>query len=350
MRCPALSELPAPPRDRAGWPWTEESPQLPDTMPDGCPWPRISIVTPSYNQGQFLEETIRSVLLQGYPNLEYIIIDGSSTDGSVEIIKTYEKHLAYWASEPDKGQSHAVNKGFSRATGEMLAWLNADDLYLLGAFAGVAEAFKAHPEAGVIFGRCRKVDQWAEDLGDLWEITSFSLPRQLLGNIIHQAAAFIHKDVLGKVGPIREDLHFAMDFEFWIRVALHFPIIHVPTYWAAFRSHPQQKTYTASAGQVQEMLRIYRELATNDLLRTKPLSQGLRRGLAQWLRMRGILAIREGHRFSGVWDYGWGALYEWEKLFHPRSYLNFLKALRGGVPFEPISPCSRGNSTSRSEP
>ena len=118
MRCPTINELPSPPPGKRGWPWTEDSPQLPDTMPDGSPWPKISIVTPSLNQGPFIEETIRSVLLQGYPNLEYIIMDGGSTDESIEIIKKYEPWLAYWESEPDRGQSHAINKGFQRASGD----------------------------------------------------------------------------------------------------------------------------------------------------------------------------------------------------------------------------------------
>src|ERR1700738_1526878 len=109
-----------------GWPWTTETPRLPAVRPDGSRWPRITIVTPSFNQGQFIEETIRSVLLQGYPNLEYIIIDGGSTDNTVEIIKKYEPWIACWVSEKDRGQSDALNKGFARATGQILAWLCSD--------------------------------------------------------------------------------------------------------------------------------------------------------------------------------------------------------------------------------
>src|SRR5262245_38077091 len=111
MRCPTLAELPPPPAGRIGWPWTMESPQLPDTMSDGRPWPRISIVTPSYNQGEFIEETIRSVLLQGYPNLEYIVMDGGSKDETLSILQKYEHAINYWTSAPDKGQAEAINKG-----------------------------------------------------------------------------------------------------------------------------------------------------------------------------------------------------------------------------------------------
>jgi glycosyltransferase involved in cell wall biosynthesis len=114
-------------------------------------YPKISIVTPSFNQGRFIEKTILSVIEQDYPNLEYIIIDGGSTDESVEVIKKYDQHLAYWVSEPDRGQSHAINKGFERATGEIFGWLNSDDWYHPGALKAVAEAFAANPEAGAEF-------------------------------------------------------------------------------------------------------------------------------------------------------------------------------------------------------
>src|SRR5689334_6100335 len=117
MRCPRLTGLPPPPPGRTDWPWTVETPQLPALRPDGSAWPRISIVTPSYNQGQFIEETIRSVLLQGYPDLEYIVIDGGSSDDSPAIIAKYAPWLTHWVSEPDRGQAHAINKGLVHATG-----------------------------------------------------------------------------------------------------------------------------------------------------------------------------------------------------------------------------------------
>src|SRR5688572_24844846 len=142
MSSPSLAQMPPPPPEKTGWPWTEESPQLPDTMPNGQPWPKITIVTPSYNQGQFLEETIRSVLLQGYPNLEYIIMDGGSTDGSVDIIRKYEPYIAYWVSTTDRGQSHAINKGFSLATGHLMGWLNSDDVYAPNALMSIAQSLQ----------------------------------------------------------------------------------------------------------------------------------------------------------------------------------------------------------------
>src|SRR5947207_6789592 len=139
MTAPRLDDLPAPPSGRKGWPWTEATPKAPEKSTPNFSWPRISIVTPSFNQGQFIEETIRSVLLQGYPNLEYIIIDGGSTDNTVGVIKKYEPWLAYWVSEKDRGQCDAINKGFARATGDIFAWLCSDDVYAPGALRRIAE-------------------------------------------------------------------------------------------------------------------------------------------------------------------------------------------------------------------
>ena len=152
MRCPTLADLPPPREGKKGWPWTVETPQAPESMPDGKPWPRISIVTPSYNQGQFIEETIRSVLLQGYPDLEYIIMDGGSTDESVGVLKKYEPWITFWTREPDGGQTEAINKGFKRSTGEIVAWLNSDDLYTAGALHIASKAFAERPHAAVVYG------------------------------------------------------------------------------------------------------------------------------------------------------------------------------------------------------
>src|SRR5467141_2605988 len=152
MRCPTLAELPPPPAGRSGWPWTQETQSLPSGRADSSPWPRISIVTPSYNQGEFIEETIRSILLQGYPDLEYIVMDGGSTDGSVNIIKKYERWLAYWISENDRGQVHAINKGFSRASGVIYNWINSDDSLRPGALGFIATVNSRLADADIISG------------------------------------------------------------------------------------------------------------------------------------------------------------------------------------------------------
>ena len=130
MRCPNLNDLPPPPPGKTGWPWTEKCPQSPDTMLDAHSWPRVSIVTPSYNQGQFIEDTLLSVKNQDYPSIEHIIVDGGSTDNTLEILQKYEgSYSMRWVSEPDRGQSDAVNKGFRMANGEIVGWLNSDDCY-----------------------------------------------------------------------------------------------------------------------------------------------------------------------------------------------------------------------------
>jgi len=182
--------------------------------------PKISIVTPSFNQGKFLEKTILSVLEQGYPNLEYIIIDGGSTDESVAIIKKYADRLTYWVSEPDRGQSHAINKGFARATGEIFGWLNSDDWYHPGALQAVAEAFAAHPEAGAVVGAGEMVSEDSK-----WSQTFYAFPvtvdslHHAVDHFFMQPSCFFTKTAWEECGPLDEELHLAMDLDLWLRIA-----------------------------------------------------------------------------------------------------------------------------------
>ena len=246
MRCPILSELPPAPPGKTGWLWTEESAQLPDAMPDGSPWPRVSIVTPSYNQGQFIEETIRSVLLQGYPNLEYIIIEGGSTDGSVGIIRKYEPWLAYWVSEPDKGQTDAVNKGFSHATGEILGWLNSDDLYAPDALATVAAVYQAHP-GSVIVGDVIDFDEriGTEQLVRQWGITLRNMVRFWDGLYHwHQPGVFFPRIAYERVGGLNDSLRYAMDHDLMCRLLQQLSVTYTSSVLAKFRLHDLSKTYT----------------------------------------------------------------------------------------------------------
>lgn len=243
-RCPTLAELPPPPDNRSGWPWTEASQPLLETMPNDEPWPRISIVTPSYNQGQFIEETIRSVLLQGYPNLEYIIIDGGSTDNSVEIIKKYEPWLTYWVSETDKGQSQAINKGISYASGEIFAWLNSDDIYKKDVFQLVAQAV-SHPVIHAVFGDCQFVDREGQHVK---MYRGFDRPfyRKLCywqGWDIPQPTVFVNTDIIHEVGLLNETLHLGLDYEWFLRIAKHYSFTHLGRTIACYRQHEDAKTW-----------------------------------------------------------------------------------------------------------
>ncbi len=261
MRSPTLTELPPPPPGKAGWPWTAESPQLPDPMPDGRPWPRVSIVTPSYNQAQFIEETIRSVLLQGYPDLEYMIIDGGSTDGSVEIIRKYEPWLAYWVSEKDRGQADAINKGWSRATGRVIAWLNSDDYYLSGALAEAMSLWQQFPEASILYGDVVRVDYASREI-DRPRRGPFSRDDTLhfwRYRNVQQPAAFFDAGLLGEVGYLDTTLHMIMDYDFVLRTSNRGKqIVHVDRWFTCFRLHDSSKTMSANYRFAREFVRLAR--------------------------------------------------------------------------------------------
>jgi len=244
-KCPHLADLPLSSPGKTGWPWTEESSQLPGAMPDGSPWPKISVVTPSFNQGQFLEETIRSVLLQGYPNIEFIIFDGGSTDNSLEVIKKYEQWLAYWVSEPDRGQSHAINKGIREASGDILFWLNSDDLCLPDVFQLVAGKFHANPAVSLVIGQARLINVGGDVIGELH--SSFSTWEELVTNpqnSVRQISSFFARRLFDEMGLVDESLHIAMDTELLVRFTqFHTPLI-LDGYLAAYRMQPDAKTYS----------------------------------------------------------------------------------------------------------
>lgn len=262
------SEFPSPPLGKIGWPWAEESSQFPVTTSGGQFWPRISIVTPSYNQAQFLEETIRSVLLQGYPNLEYIIMDGGSTDGSVDIIHKYEPWLSYWISEPDNGQSDAINKGWLRARGEILAWINSDDTYEPNALQKVAEFFMKNKDVDMVYGDCNIIDKTSQ-FKEKCPTMDFDLEALVCNKwFIPQQSTFIRRKVLEVVGILNVDLHLVMDWELWLRIAMkEFKICYLPHTLANFRIWAAAKTSSQSERSGEEKIKVLNNLfGTTDLL------------------------------------------------------------------------------------
>jgi len=218
---------------------------------------KLSIVTPSYNQAKYLEATILSVLGQKEVDLEYIIIDGGSTDGSVDIIRKYEKQLAYWVSEPDNGQTDAINRGFARARGDVLAWINSDDTYEPGAFKEAVGYLGDHPEVGLVYGNAHFIDADSKIIGDFPAArTNIKLLRQ--GYVhIPQQAAFFKADLWKKVGPLDPSFYFAMDYDLWVRLGGLAPIAYYPRLWANFRLHGDAKTIAADDRCWPEMLRVH---------------------------------------------------------------------------------------------
>jgi glycosyltransferase involved in cell wall biosynthesis len=210
-------------------------------MPDGRAWPKVSIVTPSYNPGQLIEETIRSVLLQGYPNLEFIIIDGGSADGSVDIIRKYASWLTYWVSEPDQGQSHAVNKGIARATGEILHWINSDDLLLRSALSTVGGLFVRNPKCRLVTGQAKLIDVQGQLIGDLTSTFSSWTGFAIRQCTIAQVATFFDRKLFDELGVLDESLEYCMDSDLLLRFTReHTPTV-VDTYLTAYRRHEKTK-------------------------------------------------------------------------------------------------------------
>jgi hypothetical protein len=223
-----------------------------DPKPNSPTLPRIAVVTPSFNQGQFLEETIRSVIEQHYPNLEYMVVDGGSTDNSVEVIRKYEKRLAYWTSAPDRGQADAINKGWKRATGEILAYINSDDTYAPGALQLVAETFARDPKVGLVYGRCCVIDERSAVIRER-SVRAASLAEILCWSpSIPQPTMFVRRSAVEAVGFLNANLHYTMDYDLAIRVGLKYRMHFLPQVLANMRDHPAAKTAIAPLKHVEE--------------------------------------------------------------------------------------------------
>ena len=208
--------------------------------------PLVSIVTPSYNQANYLEQTLNSVLEQDYPRIEYLVVDGASTDESVEIIKKYADKLAWWVSEKDGGQGDAINKGFARAKGEIIAWLNSDDYYLPNAISSTIKIFQQNPDVVLVYGDMLAVDENGQTFNVL-KYKQLSLEDLLCFQIIGQPAVFFRREAYEQAGGLDTTFHFLLDHHFWIRIAQHGQILHVPQTWSAARYHSEAKNRLKAA-------------------------------------------------------------------------------------------------------
>jgi len=220
--------------------------------------PLVSIVTPSFNQASYLEETICSVLKQDYPRIEYIVVDGGSTDGSASIIEKYADKLAWWVSEVDNGQTDAINKGFGRANGQILAWLNSDDTYEPRAVSSAVKYLQEHPEVGMVYADCNFIDEQGRVIGKFNAAqTDYEHLRQ--GYVhIPQQTVFFRTELWHAVGPLDPSFFFAMDYDLWVRIASRAAIKYLPGQtWANFRIHASGKTIAADDRCWPEMLRVH---------------------------------------------------------------------------------------------
>ncbi len=225
--------------------------------------PFVSIVTPSFNQVRFIQDAIDSVLVQDYARLELNVIDGGSTDGTVEVLRRYGDRI-HWISERDRGQAHALNKGWRMARGEILGWLNSDDTYRPGAIQAIVKAFLDYPEIGGIYGDCDYISTTGEFL-EKYETGPFDYETffRTSRSPIPQPSMFIRRSVYEQIGPINETLRLVMDWEYWLRIGRRYPILYLPQTLATFRVHDSSKSARESLYFGEETVRVYRDMFTN---------------------------------------------------------------------------------------
>src|SRR5215212_558711 len=263
----------------------------------------ISIITPSYNQAPYIEKSIQSVLSQDYPRIEYLIVDGGSTDDTVNIIKRYENKIAGWTSEKDGGQTDAINKGFARATGDILAWINSDDTYEPGAVAAAVKYLQEHPDVGMVYGDCNYINESGRPIGKFnASQTNYRLLRQ--GSTrIPQQTMFFRADLWKQVGPLDPSFYFAMDYDLWTRIAARTEIKYIPQTWANFRLHTSGKSILADERCWPEMIKVhYRDGSSFfSIIVTRCYIRKLMAPLWNWRRRRMLGA--ESKRFaSRLWN------------------------------------------------
>ncbi len=283
----------------------------------------VSIITPSFNQARYLEQTILSVLEQDYPRIEYLIVDGGSTDGSRDIIRKYAHRLAWWVSEKDTGQAEAINKGLIRARGEVVAWLNSDDYFFPDTISEVAGLFNTHPNIVMIYGDMLAIDELGRTINHL-TYKQLDLEELLCFQIIGQPAVFIRRAVLDKTGLLDPSFHYLLDHQLWIRIAQYGPMLHMSRIWAAARFHPAAKNRSQAEGFGREALRILDWVATDASL--YPIfTRNSRRVFAS--------AYRVNSRYLMDGGQSWPSIKAWLHSFiiHPPTALARMNILAGSM-------------------
>jgi GT2 family glycosyltransferase len=283
----------------------------------------VSIITPSYNQAKYLEQTILSVLNQDYLRIEYIVVDGASTDGSVEIIEKFADKLTYWESKKDKGQADAINKGFARATGEIIAWLNSDDYYLPGAISAAVKVFEENPDVVLVYGDMLAVDENGMTFNAL-TYKQLTLADLFCFQIIGQPAVFMRRSALQKTSGLNPTFHFLLDHLLWIQIAKQGKLLHVNQTWAAARYHAEAKNIAKAAEFGREAFRILETIAQD---------KDLAKALLRVDRRAHASAFRVDARYLLDGGYPAKALRQWFRalFIHPPTALARINIFVSGV-------------------
>lgn len=281
--------------------------------------PLVSIITPSYHQAQYLEQTICSVLGQDYPNIQYLIADGGSTDGSVEMIQRYEARLAWWVSEPDQGQAEAINKGMARADGEIVAWLNSDDLYAPGAVRKAVDALMQNPKAGLVYGRAVSINPKGRPLNDLafgrWGLNDLAAFK-----ILTQPAVFVRRAAWEEAGGLDMSYHLLLDHHLWLRIAARHPILGVPEVWAFARHHPAAKNVAQAEKFGREAWRIVAWMKSDPALsavytqHSREIRASALRFSARYLLEGGKAGLALKGYLQALFTHPLSALVEWHRI------------------------------------
>lgn len=256
MKCPRLDELPPPPTGKTGWPWTEECPSLEEHTPEGSVWPRITLITPSFNRKEYIEECLRSVLLQGYPNVQSVVIDGGSTDDTVSVLTKYGRWIDTWVSEPDRGPGHAINKGFALADGDIVGFAFSDDLLLPGALAHIG---KSYTRTRGTIQAASTIHRFEENGVELVvthrNLTLGTLLGSCSGGIAFSTPGlFFPATVLRQIGGFDEALPYGDDLDFVCRAVLTARVTYIEQAVAMFRVHPGSRSSGSSDATTRLML------------------------------------------------------------------------------------------------